>query len=150
VGLGNSLGRKELHDWVGGELEVKDVASEWQKELRLHRCSASGCVDSSLAMLRGQITAGSPNVTVQWQKGGLNSVISDLDDLSVRPRLLLMTSSTAGLACFTFHTSFLLNILQKSLVPAVFGENQRLPGSNLWGIFIILKRKDKLYQRSGT
>jgi hypothetical protein len=76
---------------TGWELEGKDVASEWQKEFRLRRC----CVDSSLTMLRGQITAGSPNVTVQWQKGGLNSVISDLDDLPVRSRLLLMTSYTA-------------------------------------------------------
>ncbi len=43
--------------WVGGNLKAKGVASERRKKCRLCRCR--GCVDSSLAVLRGQITSGS-------------------------------------------------------------------------------------------
>jgi hypothetical protein len=41
----------------GGELDSEDVASERRKECRLRRCRS--CVDSSLAVLRGQIASGS-------------------------------------------------------------------------------------------
>ncbi len=65
--------------WGGGELEGEDVASVWRKECRL--CRSRGFIDSSLSMLRGQITSGSPNVTAvtegRFEFGP--PVISDLD-----------------------------------------------------------------------
>ncbi len=56
--------KRELCDGRGGgELEGEDVASERRKEYWLRRCRS--CVDSSLALLRGQITSGSSDVTLK-------------------------------------------------------------------------------------
>ncbi len=49
--------KRELCDRGWGKLESEGVASERRKKCRLRRCR--GCVDSSLAVLRGQITSGS-------------------------------------------------------------------------------------------
>jgi hypothetical protein len=54
--LGYERGRSCIMS--GGEkLEGEDVASVWRKVCRLRR--SWGCVDLSLAMLRGQVTSGS-------------------------------------------------------------------------------------------
>ncbi len=78
----DSSGRKELYEvgWDGVELEGEDVASVWRKDCRL--CRSRDFIDSSLAIFRGQITSGSPNVTAvaegRFEFGP--PVISDLDE----------------------------------------------------------------------